>query len=241
MRHGIPTLATALILLALPARGEEAKKSAAEKKADARALKLQELLVEAGASEKSAEDAASDYGEFLLTPESDQKKALAKLVEGFDFSTGGMGARKDALAHFQARGIREGSGGHATRDSILDAKNEFSKARTDNPAWYAKLIESEDEQNMLMKRHGIQPLDLDTTRPLVFGEKESLDLRRAELKLKPLMRKKGLSEDHAVWVLSEVRGLAALLLGEAKPEAKKEEKEEKDEKEEEERRPRWRR
>ncbi len=209
-------LAALFALAAIPALclGEEdpgeKKLSAAEKKAQAQAAKLQEFLGSLGVSEKPTEQAGKRYEAFRLKSESDQKKEIDRLVEGFDFASG-SGSAHDARAHFAGRGIVYGAGGHATQDSIGDAKREFAQARKDNPARYALLLTDAGAQDQVLKRHGVQPPDLDAARPVVFGSARELEVRQAELKLQPLMKKEGLPPDHAVWVLSEVKGLPELL------------------------------
>ena len=209
-------LAALLVLASVPALslgGEdsgEKKLSADEKKAQAQAAKLQEFLGSLGVSEKPAEQAGKHYEAFRLKSESDQKKEIDRLNENFDFASG-SGAAHDARAHFANRGIVPGAGGHATRDSIGDAKREFAKAREDNPSRYAQLLTDAGAQDEVLKRHGVQPPDLEAARPVVFGSGRELEARKAELKLQPLMKKEGLPPDHAVWVLQEVNGLPGLL------------------------------
>ena len=210
-----PLLTALLVLAVVPSLclGEdpgEKKLSSAEKKAQDQAAKLQELLGSLGVPGKPAELAGKRYEEFRLKGEADQKKEIDRLVENFDFASG-AGAHRDAMAHLAARGIRPGSGGHATADSLMDAKNEFSRSRKENPTLYGQYLTDPKVQDILLKRHGVQPPDLEASRPVVFGDARCLDARKAELKLQPLLKLSGLPPDHAVWVLCEVKGLADLV------------------------------
>ncbi len=210
-----PLLTALLALAAVPALclaedSGEKKLTSAEKKAQDQAAKLQELLGTLGVSEKSAGQAAKRYEAFRLKSDTDQKNAINRLVENFNFSSGG-GAEQDAKAHFADRNIGLGSGALATHDSIRDAKCAFTNARKENPEYYKNLLNDPKAQDENLARHGIQPPDRPTVMPLVYGDERSLEARRAELKLQPLMKKADLPSDHAVWVLSEVKGLADLL------------------------------
>lgn len=217
-----PLLTVLLALAVVPSLclgggSEEKKPSSAEKKALEQAGKLEVLLGSLGVSEKSAAQAAERYEAFRLESEADQRKGIDRLVDHADFASG-TGSHRDAQAHFAARGIVPGAGGWATRNGIMDAKREFAESRKENPALYAQYLTDPKTQDILLKRHGVQPPDLDAARPVVFGDGRDLEARKAELKLQPLMRKGGLPPDHAVWVLKEVKGLPELL--ERGPDAK---------------------